>query len=381
MPLNPFPTKQKLEFQVVAKKMENDWAEPTLCLRILVKDGSEFELQATKTAMPQWNGVPKGVAHTIEIPRGCVKPYTGSEKTGIKSSFFARCAYKNDSLVRSQQAFPTHTLADHDVVHGDNLQQVADDVLFNIIGVVHSGGAPPAKARGKALPRRTVELFDKDWLVTLDLVGDLAAVELAPNANVVIVAVKKREYCGVASVETTRLSYVIVDPPWGTFRPKSEGSPAKKALKSEVLNITTIDTVKSSPGDAAARVTASMVPLAMDLFDKNIWVSTDVESIRLPVLLRDSTGDLPVSFWSASFGTVIPYNIDELSALWDACGNGSEAQQAFLKALNANAGKCFSWTLRPSLWTRTDGSLQIQWTVHAVNETDSDSFPTTADSE
>ena len=372
MSLNAFAAKQKLEFQIVAKKTEDSWSQRALCARLLLSDGTEVELQAVKEALRQWAEIPKGVVHVMDVTRACVRPYTGSDKTGIKAKFFLRMMYANGSLTRGAHGFHTHAFADRKLVRAPDLAQVGNDVVFNVAGIVHSGGAPPPQARGNALPRRTIELLDKDWQLSVDFVGDLSNAELAAGAKVVVVSCKKKEYCGVLSLETTRLSYVIMDPPWATIEAKPEGSPVRKALKSETLNFVTIDTAKASSGDAALRVKASRAAFTDDLFEKNIWVGDSAQNVRLPLVLRDQTGTMTVAFWSNTFGQVIPHNVDELNTMWEACGNGDAAKATLLNALNTSVNKSFSWTLRPSKWTRTDGEVQIQWHVHAVANAEGD---------
>ena len=101
----------------------------------------------------------------------------------------------------------------------------------------------------------------------------------------------------------------------------------------------------------------------------NVWATGATgESMRLPLKLRDSTGDITVTFWSAQFNHVIPYNVDALSTMWEACGEGDEAQQEILDKIDVNATKEYSWTLRPHKWKRNDDETVLQWSVHAVND-------------
>ena len=58
--------------------------------------------------------------------------------------------------------------------------------------------------------------------------------------------------------------------------------------------------------------------------------------------------------------------------MWEACSNGDAAKATLLSALNTSVNKYFSWTLRPSTWTRADGEVQIQWNVHAVANAECD---------
>jgi hypothetical protein len=87
-PVSPFKQKQNVLFQILTDRIE-DWQEKTYCARILLRDGSEMEVQATKAGMEQWRNLPKYVAHTAEITRTVIKPYKAEEKTGIRSEFYS----------------------------------------------------------------------------------------------------------------------------------------------------------------------------------------------------------------------------------------------------------------------------------------------------
>ena len=244
------------------------------------------------------------------------------------------------------------------------------NVVFNVAGFVHSAGAPPIPTSSPSLPRRDVELFDGEWQISLCLVGHLSAKQLEVGAKIVVVSVKKSDYCGIAHLETTRLSYIIDDAPWAIVDYKPNGGPVRKALKTESLYLVTIATVRGLAGDVAARVRASMVPLDAGLFTMNIWHGPSNDSMRLPVKLRDHTGNLYTTFWSSDFGVVFRKNVAELNAMWEDCDKGDAQQLAFLAAVNVLADRELSWTLRPKKWKRNDDTEEIQWSVVAVVEED-----------
>ena len=360
---------QELIFQIVASRMESTWNTPTYCCRLLANDGTEVELQACKDAIAQWQGMAKNVSYIMQIPRNCIKLYTGSERTGIENKVMLRMLYKSSKVKRNNITFPLHIYQNHALVEPEQLQQVDENQLINIKGIVHDGGAPPAMTEAPNLPRREVQLFDGEWQLAIDFIGELANTELKAGMKIVIVSAKKREFCGITNLETTRLSFVITEPPWATFEEKDVDTPPRKALKSEVLNYVTVQTAKHNNGENAVRVKASMVEMEADLFKHNLWAAgKNGESFRLPLTLRDSTGDIQVTFWSAQFTCVIPYNVDELNTMWEACSEGEEAQQHFLEKININTQKVYSWTLRPTKWKRSDDEMVLQWSVHAVSE-------------
>ena len=369
MPLNPFLRSQKIHFQIVAARMETTWSTPTYCCRLLFDDGTEVEMQASGDAIAQWKGMAKNVSYNMEVLRSCVKQYQGSDKTGIDNRVFLRMMYRNSKVKRDDTTFPLHIYQNHSLVKAEQLQQVNENQFINVKGIVYSAGAPPAMAQAPNLPRREVQLFDGEWQLSVDFIGDLANTELQAGMKIVIVSAKKRAFCGITSLETTRLSFVIVEPPWATFEEKDVDSPARKALKSEVLNYVTVLTAKQNNGETAVRVKASMVDVEADIFKHNLWATgKNGDSFRLPLTLRDTTGDMPVTFWSAQFTDVIPYNVDELNTMWEACSEGEEAQQHFLDKINVNASKEYSWTLRPNKWKKSDDEMLLQWSVHAVSE-------------
>ena len=369
MPLNTFAKTQEIHFQIVASRMETTWSVPTYCCRLLFSDGTEIELHACKEAIAQWQGMAKNVPYNMEVPRNCIKSYTGSEKTGIDNKVMLRLMYKNSKVKRNDTSFPLHIYQNHSLVEAEQLQQVDENELINVKGIVHSAGVPPAMAQASHLPRREVQLFDGEWQLSVDFIGELANTELKAGMKIVIVSAKKRAFCGITNLETTRLSFVITKPPWATFAEKDVDSPPRKALKSEVLNYITVLTAKRSNGELAVRVKASMVEVEADIFKHNLWATgKNGDSFRLPLTLRDATGDIQVTFWSAQFTDVIPYNVDELNTMWEACSEGEAAQQHFLDKINVNASKEYSWTLRPNQWKRSEDETTLQWSVHAVSE-------------
>ena len=76
-PISPFKHKQNILFQILSARTE-DWREKTFCARILLKNGAQMEVQATKAALDQWKNLPKYVVHTAEINRSVLKPYQGA---------------------------------------------------------------------------------------------------------------------------------------------------------------------------------------------------------------------------------------------------------------------------------------------------------------
>ena len=113
-----------------------------------------------------------------------------------------------------------------------------------------------------------------------------------------------------------------------------------------------------------------MVPFGEDLFAVNIWHGPSNDSMRLHLKLRDPTDNMFATFWSSDFGETFGKNVAEFNAMWEDCANGAAQQAAFLEALNVIADAELSWTLRPKIWKRNDGTQEVQWSVAAVADVD-----------
>ena len=364
-PLSPFKQKQHILFQVVSSRIES-WGEKTYCARILLRNGAEMEVQASKAALDQWKTIPKYVTYTAEITRSMLKPYKAADKTGIQNEYFLRTQFRVPNLQRAVAAFPLHVVQPRDIADPSNFGQLPEDLIFNVAGVVQHVERPQPSS-GPSLARRKVVLANGEWQFTVQFLGELAKNPPAPPTSLVIFSVKKHVWQGVLSLETTRLTWCLDNPPWHTVPEPSEDGPVRKALRTEALPIVSINDVKQANGQEAKCIQAAMLPLDLEVLTTSLWVGADSDRMRLPITLRDATGNLPCTLWSSEFGNFIPKNIDELSTLFAACDEGLAAQTAFLAALNPNADKIFRWTLRPRIWTR-DQNEELQWHVADISD-------------
>ena len=169
-------------------------------------------------------------------------------------------------------------------------------------------------------------------------------------------------------METTRLSYVIVEPAWLQIADREENSPIKKALRNESLEPVPLSTLKDSRRADAKCVDASMTSFTHMIFEQSIWCGDRGDRLRLPITLRDQSGTLKVTLWSSEFHNIIDANCDELGLLYAACEHGDNQKNAFLAALNQNADVMRRWILRSKEWKMSDGTISLQWNVAKVNE-------------
>ena len=367
-PISPFKPKQNVLFQILTDRIE-DWQEKTYCARILLRDGSEMEVQATKAGMEQWKNLPKYVAHTAEITRTVIKPYKAEEKTGIHSEFYIRTQFRLPTLQRAVAGFPLHVVRNRTITDPRNFGQLPEDLIFNVAGYIHTSEATHPND-GPALARRKVVLANGDWHFTVHFLGAMTRSVPVQTTKVVIFSLKKRTWQGIQSMETTRFTWCLEDAPWLTVAAPAEGMPPRKALRTDMLEPISISEVKQADGHDAACVLASMLPLDDAVLATSMWVGQDGNRMRLPITLRDDTGNLHCTLWSSEFAAFIPHNVDELSELYAACDNGLEAKQAFLDALNTHALTPQRWTLRPRLWQKEKGDTEIQWNVANISEPD-----------
>ena len=93
MALTVFRALQSLNFQIVARRVEETWQEPTCCCRVVSAAGYEYEVQASKGAKEQWEKLDMRVAYETDLVRGVVRKYTASDRTGICSGVCVKLQY------------------------------------------------------------------------------------------------------------------------------------------------------------------------------------------------------------------------------------------------------------------------------------------------
>ena len=95
--LNLFAAKQNLAFTIVSFSDEKTWKEPTLCIRLLLLDGSQLELRAVKEAKTQFQAL--GIkAHqlpsqnySMEVTRASIRPYKNAHVTASSLASLSVC--------------------------------------------------------------------------------------------------------------------------------------------------------------------------------------------------------------------------------------------------------------------------------------------------
>lgn len=257
--LSPFKAKQNILFQVVSARIE-DWAEKTYCGRLLLRNGAEVEVQASKAALEQWKNIPKYVAYTAEVARSILKPYKAADKTGIEADHFLRTQFRIPNMQRAVAGFPLSVVQARDIADPSNFSQLPEDLIFNVAGIIHHVERPPPDS-GPTPARRNVVLATGEWQFTVQFLGDMARARPTPQTAVVIFSVKKRLWQGLLNLETTRLAWCLENPAWYRVPDPNQDGPLRKALRSESLPVVPIADVKRADGQEATCVQASMVPL------------------------------------------------------------------------------------------------------------------------
>ena len=91
------------------------------------------------------------------------------------------------------------------------------------------------------LQKRTLDLQHNDFTITVTLLGTMATLSWEPKQLVLFYGCVKREYNGRTTLETTRLAWRLINPPWLDALALAEDSqPARKALRRESHQPTTI---------------------------------------------------------------------------------------------------------------------------------------------
>ena len=128
---------------MVARKIEEGWQEATVCCRVVSTAGREYEVQASKGARQQWEGLAMRVSYQTDLPRGVVRQHMAAERTGIRAGVFIKLQFPLKKMGRSQESFQLSCLRDAAPVPPGALEQVASDAIVNVAGIVHSVGLLP----------------------------------------------------------------------------------------------------------------------------------------------------------------------------------------------------------------------------------------------
>ena len=142
------------------------------------------------------------------------------------------------------------------------------DAVTNVCGKVVRIGPPPLapESQGVGLARRSISLRYGDYEYDVQLLGSSTLSTCSVGDKIMIYSVRKSLYGGVAAVETTRLSWMLVAPSWIVV-PDSAG-PARKAMRVDVLPPVSVSQLKNQT--QACATNATLVAIDGNIFDCNI---------------------------------------------------------------------------------------------------------------
>lgn len=359
--LNPFAAKQTVSFAVVALSDESSWKEKTLVCRLLLHDGSQTELHLVKEAKVQWEAMGLKTTtlptqpYTVELARSTIRPYKNAARTGIQASYFIRLQFR----LQVQRAVTAAQPLDRTHTDPSTLESVPYGTVVNVAGSVL---ALSPLVQADVLPKRTLDLQHGDFQIAVTLLGSMAKLRWEIGALAFLYGCVKREYQGLTTLETTRLAWRVMTPPWLQLADSEAGTPPRKALRRESLQPLPIaDLLRAELRDVSAKaVEAIALPVTEHLFSETLWIGTD--RFRLPLTLQDTTGQLRCTWWSQDWNDAAGLKVSSLSTLFDACGT-PEGKEAFLSTLNTALEPVHRWVLRPKTWRREDGTEECQWHV------------------
>ena len=313
MALSLFKQKQTLVAKIVAARDEDSWSSPTWCGRLLFQGGTQAEMHATGECRDQFKSLELGVCFSFDVTRHCVKPYAQASKSGIQNKHCLRMAFRAGNLSRTVSGFSSEVVADREFLELEHLDQLAEacccvtccdattspfllckcvqDAVFNLSGEVHSIG--PAPSASASLKRRQLSIRCGDYVAEVNLLGQQTSLAFGVGDRVAMFGMRKSVYAGVASIESTRLAWTLVNPSWLTV--KAAEGPERKALRLSVLDPVSVSVLRASNGQQAMAVEATMNALDNALFEESIWVSDS--KLRIGVSLRDDTGTVWASLW------------------------------------------------------------------------------------
>ena len=116
------------------------------------------------------------------------------------------------------------------------------------------------------------------------------------------------------------------------------------------------------------RVQARAEFFSMEDCYQHMWPDSACRVIRLPIILRDDTGIIPVAVPFTIFGDITPLSEGELEKMRQQILDGDGDMSKFLSTLNMYLSDISVWTLCPTIWMcMSDIELHMSWVEHPVD--------------
>ena len=156
---------------------------------------------------------------------------------------------------------------------------------------------------------------DISWQPETDSHAGLHGASVA-RAVVAVQSLKRSEYMGILSLESTQLSFVTS--PKTFMVPKAEANTPPRKMRRATTEVATIDTILAGSGEQAFTCKAAMTLLTAALFDTMCWVSRTACNA---CGAGGQNGGFAYDFLVHRVRRFKSSNVGALKELWSGCGS------------------------------------------------------------
>lgn len=365
---------QHLVFQKVAEIHESDdgnGLDERYRVRIVTQGGFQYEVQAYRNAIRQWQLMRKRITYTMEVLPVTVHFYDLATSTGIQSELMIKIQDKNTTINCSFARFTWESLIDKSCLEAKDLQTIEDNNVCNIAGIVEN-----VRQSCCHHEKKTIKLGNGDYSYEIEVTRNICEQELQPGAKIVLFSIWKVKRDGICRLEGTCLSWILQDANWIEDLISPARKTYRRALRVDVEYHNSIAT--ASLANVPCVVNAAFLPLTEDTISSNWWHGDEHDKLRLQVTLQDATEAIEVVWWSDRFSDVIKLDEAFIRKAYDVLILGKATpentarnmRRDLLQALNAKAMRMFRWVLERRTWSTLPGVEITCWQVEDVDDVD-----------
>ena len=386
--LSTFRTNE-IECFLLVKTEPAGWADRTMLLRILQKDGDEMMIQISSVAGLRSVGSMEELrAYVLQFPGKYLKKAKSAPKNGVGGEWEVRA---NGALVvhLCKEAWPLKV--PYQLTPFMNLNQREKGDWVDAVGVVLHVGAVD---RPGTLAKREIFLGNGEFSVTLELLGEKVFTKMAKDDILAIKGARIGEWQGQRSLSTGLLTFMEVNPRNNSAIVKPEkledGSPLKKAMKMRMETAITLSQLRrlmhevrtdAESGSASGAIEertfttqASIVKFDNHIFqgDAPFFGEAGLLKFRVRTTLVDATDTIEnATIWQAAAREIFQTSAEHIASMWEGCDD-ERLQTELLATLNMHAEKTYALngTLKTWRFGRDQDRIDVQVSIHSAEKID-----------
>ena len=363
---------------IVAKATPENWAQPTVLLRLVEKNGAETMLTATKDARNTCVALEKWRIYDFRLKGTCVRLSNSGSRYGIKCPLEVRLAFPCSPTLATSAWTPNIPYKFRD---WETFTQLQDQELLDLLGRVSEPlRIVPTKTY---LKKALLSLESGRFVQTIELLGDASGLAARTGDIIAFSGLRTKEYQRERTFETTLLTVIDINPPKVPPVPETDhDTPKRKAMRmteGPVIQIAEVQSTATSLQHSEAQgietqpvdmfLKASFTPLNETFFDEDPPVvgEEDARIMRWKATLKDDTGEISVTVWDKPCFTIFEQTATKVMELWEDGVQNDHKRDTILAALNKNLTNVYHASCTMKIWKFGTRTPQIQAQLHVNN--------------